>query len=58
MSSNLERGTGVIAKSKQGPDNMELGLFLDKISEHIVLQDAEMRVIWANQASSWAMRSR
>jgi PAS domain S-box-containing protein len=51
MSSNLEPRTGMIAETKQGPDQMELGLFLDKISEHIVLQDAEMRVIWANQAA-------
>lgn len=51
MSSNLKPETGVLEKPKQNPADIELGLFLDKISEHIVLQDAEMRVIWANQAA-------
>ncbi len=51
MSSNLELETGVVKKTKQGPADVELGPLLDKIAEHIILQDTEMRVIWANHAA-------
>ncbi len=51
MTSNLEPETRVLEKTKQGPAELELGPLLDKISEHIVLQDDQMRVIWANQAA-------
>jgi PAS domain S-box-containing protein len=51
MSQNLEPETRVLEKAKQGPADMELGQLLDKISEHIIMQDTDMRVIWANQAA-------
>ena len=51
MGSNREPETGVLEETKQGPADIELGQLLDKISEHIVLQDAEMRVIWVNHAA-------
>jgi PAS domain S-box-containing protein len=51
MTSNFEPETGVVEQAAQTSANLEPGLLLDKISEHIVLQDAEMRVIWANRAA-------
>jgi PAS domain S-box-containing protein len=35
----------------QVPADLDLGVVLDRIAEHIVIQDDQMRVIWANQAA-------
>jgi PAS domain S-box-containing protein len=51
MSSTADAKTDMIDKVAQAPADIELAIVLDRISEHIVIQDEEMRIIWANHAA-------
>lgn len=51
MNSTGETESNVNTKSAETLTSLDLGVILDRISEHIVIQDDQMRVIWANQAA-------
>ena len=55
MKANLEILHKVLERTRRSPADIELGLILDRISEHIVLQDDQMRVIWANNAAAMSV---
>jgi PAS domain S-box-containing protein len=43
--------TSAVNEPKQAPADLDLGVVLDQVAEHIVIQDDQMRVIWANHAA-------